>query len=140
MALQLAFHSVAEQLGIPYVYAAWCPITLPSQHHASFPLPSWAQLPLDGTADNRTLWTQDAKRWNDRWAVAINCHRAASLGQVSDVRTHILTARPWLAADPTLAPWPETADRYSQASARIPMIPEGLNHSKQALKGVGLPS
>ena len=29
MALQFALHSVAEQMGIPYVYAAWCPITLP---------------------------------------------------------------------------------------------------------------
>ena len=27
MALQFALHSVAEQMGIPYVYAAWCPIT-----------------------------------------------------------------------------------------------------------------
>ena len=111
MALQFALHSVAEQLGIPYVYAAWCPITLPSPHHAPPPLPSWAQPPTDGTADNRTLWTQDAKRWNDLWAAAINSHRAAAgLAPVSDVRSHIFTDRPWLAADPTLAPWPETAD------------------------------
>ena len=31
MSLQFALHSVAEQIGIPYVYAAWCPITLPSR-------------------------------------------------------------------------------------------------------------
>jgi vancomycin aglycone glucosyltransferase len=111
MALQFALHSVAEQMGIPYVYAAWCPITLPSPHHAPPPLPSWAQPATDGTADNRTLWTQDAKRWNDQWATAINSHRAAAgLAPVSDVRTHIFTDRPWLAADQTLAPWPETAD------------------------------
>jgi vancomycin aglycone glucosyltransferase len=111
MALQFALHSVAEQMGIPYVYAAWCPITLPSPHHAPPPLPSWAQPPTDGTADNRTLWTQDAKRWNDHWAAAINSHRAAAgLAPVSDVRSHIFTDRPWLAADTTLAPWPETAD------------------------------
>src|SRR5580704_7663003 len=78
MALQFALHSVAEQMGIPYVYAAWCPITLPSQHHAPPPLPSWAQPLTDGTADNRTLWIQDAKRWNDLWAAAINSHRAAT--------------------------------------------------------------
>lgn len=111
MALQFALHSVAEQMGIPYVYAAWCPITLPSPHHAPPPLPSWAQPPRDGTADNRTLWIQDAKRWNDHWAAAINSHRAAAgLAPVSDVRGHILTNRPWLAADPTLAPWTETPD------------------------------
>ena len=46
MALQFALHSVAEQLGIPYVYAAWCPITLPSPHHAPPPLP------VVGTASN----------------------------------------------------------------------------------------
>ena len=78
MALQFALHSVAEQMGIPYVYAAWCPITLPSQHHAPPPLPSWAQPPRAGTADHRTLWIQDAKRWNDLWAAAINFHRAAA--------------------------------------------------------------
>jgi vancomycin aglycone glucosyltransferase len=103
MALQFALHSVAEQMGIPYVYAAWRPITLPSQHHAPPPLPSWAQPATDGTADNRTLWLQDAKRWNDLWAAAINSHRAAAgLAPVSDVRSHILTNRPWLAADPAL--------------------------------------
>src|SRR5664279_1312512 len=51
MALQFALHSVAEQMGVPYVYAAWCPITLPSPHHAPPPLPSWAQPATDGTAD-----------------------------------------------------------------------------------------
>jgi len=111
MALQFALHSIAEQMGIPYVYAAWCPITLPSPHHAPPPLPSWAQPPTDGTADNRTLWNQEAKRWNDYWLAAIDSHRAAAaLAPVSDVRSHIFTNQPWLAADPTLAPWPETAD------------------------------
>jgi vancomycin aglycone glucosyltransferase len=62
MALQFALHSVAEQMGVPYVYAAWCPITLPSPHHAPPPLPSWAQPATDGAADNRTPWAQDAKR------------------------------------------------------------------------------
>ena len=83
MALQFALHSVAEQMGIPYVYAAWCPITLPSQHHAPPPLPSWAQPPTDGTADNRTLWIQDAKRWNDLWAAAINSHRDRWVHQIA---------------------------------------------------------
>jgi vancomycin aglycone glucosyltransferase len=30
---------------------------------------------------------------------------------VADVRSHIFTDRPWLAADPTLAPWPEPEDQ-----------------------------
>jgi vancomycin aglycone glucosyltransferase len=38
--------------------------------------------------------------------------RRASLGlpPVTDVRQHVHTDRPWLAADPTLAPWPDPAD------------------------------
>ena len=37
VALQIAARSVAEQMGIPYVYAGYCPITLPSPHHAPPP-------------------------------------------------------------------------------------------------------
>ena len=33
-ALQIAAPSVAESLGIPYVFAAYCPAVLPSPHHA----------------------------------------------------------------------------------------------------------
>src|SRR5439155_2975092 len=97
MALQFALHSVAEQIGIPYVYAAWSPITLPSPHHAPPPLSSRPRMPTDGTADNRTLWAQDAQHWNDNFGAAINFHRAsAGLAPVTDVRRHIFTGRPWL--------------------------------------------
>ena len=42
---------------------------------------------------------------------AINRNRAsAGLPPVTDVQSHIFTGRPWLAADPTLGPWTETAD------------------------------
>jgi vancomycin aglycone glucosyltransferase len=41
----------------------------------------------------------------------LNPHRTSlGLAPVSDVRSHILTDRPWLAADPALAPWPDPAD------------------------------
>ncbi len=41
----------------------------------------------------------------------LNSHRAAAgLAPVSDVRSHIFTNRPWLADDPALAPWTDTAD------------------------------
>lgn len=110
-ALQIAARSIAEQMGIPYVYASYCPITLSSPHHAPPPLmgePARTQ----ETADNRTLWVEDAQRWNDNVGAAVNSHRAsAGLAPVADVRSHIFTDRPWLAADPTLGPWPEPADR-----------------------------
>jgi vancomycin aglycone glucosyltransferase len=108
-ALQIVLRTVAEQKGIPYVYASYCPISLPSSHH---PPPVWrGDLATNGTADNRRLWAEDAQRWNDSWGVALNSHRAsAGLAPVADVRNHIFTDEPWLAADPTLAPWPEPAD------------------------------
>ena len=108
-ALQIALRTVAEQRGIPYVYAAYCPISLPSPHH---PPPAWrGDSPTDGTADNSTLWAEDAQRWHDSWGATLNAHRAAAgLEPVADVRSHIFTDTPWLAADPTLAPWPGSAD------------------------------
>jgi vancomycin aglycone glucosyltransferase len=111
-ALQIAAPSVAERLGIPYVFAAYCPTVLPSPHHAPIPLRLRAETPAPATADNRELWAQDARRWNDTWGPVLNSFRAAAgLAPVSDVRSHILTDRPWLAADPTLGPWPDPEDR-----------------------------
>jgi vancomycin aglycone glucosyltransferase len=108
MALQYANHSVAEQMCVPYVYAAWCPLTLPSPHHAPPPLRG---LPRDDSADNRTLWAEDAKRWNDMFGEAISSQRTLlGLDPISDVSRYIFTDRPWLAADATLGPWVETTD------------------------------
>jgi vancomycin aglycone glucosyltransferase len=110
-ALQIAARSVAEQMGIPYVFAAYCPIVLPSPHHAPPRVMAWA--PQDEKADNLTLWAEDAELWNERWGAALNRHRAAAgLAPVTDVRNHILTDTSWLAADPTLAPWPEPTDPH----------------------------
>ena len=112
-ALQVAARSVAERMGIPYVFAAYCPTVLPSPHHAPPPLPHLlGQTPAPATADNRELWARDAERFNDLFGTALNSHRASiGLAPVSDVRSHIFTDRPWLAADPTLAPWPDPADQ-----------------------------
>jgi vancomycin aglycone glucosyltransferase len=110
-ALQIAARSVAERMGVPYVFAAYCPIVLPSPHHAPPPLRMRGQGPTPETADHREIWDEDARRWNDTWGAALNAHRAsAGLPPVSDVRSHMFTDRPWLAADPTLGPWPDPAD------------------------------
>jgi vancomycin aglycone glucosyltransferase len=110
-ALQIAAPSGAEKIGIPYVFAAYCPTVLPSPHHAPIPLGLPGETPASATADNRELWAQDARLWNDLWGPVLNAHRASiGLGPVSDVRGYVLTDRPWLAADPTLAPWPDPAD------------------------------
>ncbi len=111
-ALQIAAPSVAERMGIPYVFAAYCPAVLPSPHHAPPVLAMLGDRPAPAMADYSELWVQDARRWNDMWTLPLNSHRASfGLAPVSDVRSYILTDRPWLAADPTLAPWPDPADQ-----------------------------
>ena len=108
-ALSIAARSIAERMGIGYHYASYCPRTLPSPHHA--PIPNWGAAPAEGTAGNRTLWAEDAERWNGTVGDALNSHRAsAGLAPVTDVRGHMFTDRPWLAADPALGPWPGPAD------------------------------
>jgi vancomycin aglycone glucosyltransferase len=109
--LVIAAPTVAEQLGIRYVFAGYCPIALPSAHHAPPVYSMLGEKPADGTVDNRTLWAKDAQRWNDTWGADLNAHRAsAGLAPVTDVRGHLFTDTPWLAADPTLGPWPEPSD------------------------------
>jgi vancomycin aglycone glucosyltransferase len=110
-ALQIAAPSVAEKLGIPYVFASYCPAVLPSPHHAPPVLAMLGDAPAPAAPDYSELWVQDARRWNDGWAAPLNARRAAlGLDPVTDVRTHVLTDRPWLAADPVLGPWPEAGD------------------------------
>ncbi|MFN8091775.1 MAG: glycosyltransferase [Vicinamibacteria bacterium] len=109
-ALQIAARSVAESMGIRYVFAAYCPIVLPSSRHAPPPLPVAPPADLPA-ADNRELWARDATRFAGTFGEALASHRASlGLPPVDDVRAHVFTDRPWLAADPTLAPWPEPED------------------------------
>ena len=44
-ALQIAARSVAETMGIPYVFTAYCPAVLPSPHHAPPPMPPMPRQP-----------------------------------------------------------------------------------------------
>jgi vancomycin aglycone glucosyltransferase len=120
-ALQIAAPSVAERMRIPYVFAAYCPNVLPSPHHAPPVYSLQGDAPTAAPADYPELWARNAERFNTSFGAALNAHRAAlGLAPVGDVRSHIFTDRPWLAADPTLAPWPDPADRaVLQAGAWI---------------------
>jgi vancomycin aglycone glucosyltransferase len=101
--------SVAEKLDIRSVYASYCPIFLPSPHHRPQPLPG-RPLPPEVT-DKRVLNDLDVQSYNALFGEALNTHRASiGLPPVDNVRDHILTDHPWLATDPTLAPWQEPAD------------------------------
>lgn len=104
--LQAAARTVAEVAGVPYVFAAYCAISLPSPHHA----PPFRPRQASATDDNLALWAAEGQHWNQSFGPAINCHRsAAGLAPVTDVRGHIYTDRPWLAADPVLGPWVQPA-------------------------------
>jgi vancomycin aglycone glucosyltransferase len=108
-ALQIAAPSIAESLGIPYIFAAYCPAVLPSPHHPPPVLAALGDTPAPTLSDYSALWSDDSRRWNDAWLPLLNAQRAMlGLSPVVDVRGHVLTSRPWLAADPTLAPWPES--------------------------------
>jgi vancomycin aglycone glucosyltransferase len=110
-ALQIAARSVAEKMGIPYVFVAYTPTVLPSPHHPPPVLPPLPGQTPPATTDNRELWASDAARFNDLFGPALDTHRAAlGLAPVADVRGHVFTERPWLAADPTLGPWPGPAN------------------------------
>lgn len=104
-----AARSVAEKLGIRFVFVNWCPIFLPSPHHPPHPLPGRPFPP--GVTDRRVLEDLEVESYNVLFGAALNTHRAsAGLPPVDDVRAHILSDQIWLAADPTLAPWQETAE------------------------------
>ncbi|MFD9895426.1 glycosyltransferase [Amycolatopsis sp. NPDC059027] len=137
--LQVAARSVAEKLGLPYVYATHCPATLPSAHHAPPLLPG--QSPAPGPVDNRALWEEDARGWQETFGAALNTQRvAAGLPPVSDVRSHIFTDRPWLAADPALGPWPEPGDgTVFQPGAWLPRDERPLSPELTAFLDAGAP-
>ena len=105
-ALQIAMRSIGESLDIPYIFAAYCPVSLPSPDHPPPKMfvhyPQW----LPGVV-NRALWRSDARNWNSLFGAALNEERAKlGLDPVRGVQRHAFTNRPWLAADQILAPAP----------------------------------
>ncbi|UDL88810.1 glycosyltransferase [Mesorhizobium sp. PAMC28654] len=102
-----AARSVAEQMGLRYVYATFCPTWLPSTHHRPHVYPGHP-LPPDVT-DNRVLWDLNVQAMNAVFGEAFNTHRASiGLPPVDNIRDHVFTAQPWLASDPTLSSWRPT--------------------------------
>ena len=68
-ALQIAAPSIAEKMGIPYVFAAYCPTVLPSPHHAPPVLAMLGDTPAPPSGDYTELWVRDGRRWNETWAI-----------------------------------------------------------------------
>ncbi|TWF82921.1 nucleotide disphospho-sugar-binding domain-containing protein [Kitasatospora viridis] len=101
--------SVAEALGIRYVFTAFCPVVLPSPDRAPLPGPGGPYPPEE--TDVRVLRELEAQGYNDRFGAAVGAHRAAlGLPPVASVRDHVFTDQPWLAADPVLGPWQPTPE------------------------------
>lgn len=108
-ALQFATRSIAESMQIPYVFAAYCPVSLPSPHHPPPKMDKHYPQSLPAVV-NRLLWKRDKRSWNQLFGGALNEERKkAGLPEVNGVLEHIFTERPWLAADSTLAPSPSTS-------------------------------
>lgn len=104
-----AARSVADKLGIRYVLAAYCPFFLPSPHQRPFEFAGHPNPP--GITDNQILWDRNAQVMNEIFGESFNTLRASvGLPSVDNVRDYVYTNRPWLAADPVLAPWRPSAN------------------------------
>jgi vancomycin aglycone glucosyltransferase len=102
---QYAARSIAELRRISYVDAVYAPVSLPSPNIA----PPGPAEESDDPAVNLRMWDDIRRSWNERALGRVNANRARlGLAPVDDVLGHILTDRPWLAADAMLAPAPST--------------------------------
>jgi vancomycin aglycone glucosyltransferase len=102
-----AARSVAEKVGTRYVLAAYCPIFLPSLDRPPYEYPSHPHPP---GATNKFLWERDVQVMNEIFGGGLNALRASvGLPKVDNIRDYCYTDRPWLAADPVLAPWQRPA-------------------------------
>jgi vancomycin aglycone glucosyltransferase len=102
-----AAQAVAEKLGISYFSAHFCPLSLPSPHHAPMVFPGHPYPP--GVTDNLALWEHNAQAMHALFGEAVNNHRAAiGLPTFDNVRDGVFTRRPWLASDRVLSPWEPT--------------------------------
>lgn len=102
-ALQFAARSIAEAQNIPYVFAAYCPAVLPSSKYPPPHMGGHHSFSLSEEA-NLQLWKENEESFQ-KFGMALNEERAKiGQGPVRGVQRYMFTDRPWLAADPVLAP------------------------------------
>ncbi|KFU79339.1 vancomycin aglycone glucosyltransferase [Amycolatopsis lurida] len=101
----IGVRSVAESLGIPYFYAAYCPIYLPSPYYPPPLSRGDGRPPEEAMDDNRALWDFYNEVFSRRYSDALNGRRAVlGLPPVENLVQYGFTEQPWMAADPVLAP------------------------------------
>ena len=131
----VAVRSVAEKLGIPYFYAAYSPVYLPSAH---FP-PPLDEPPAPGVTGNQELWDRRAQDFCERFGTAVDDLRAGiGLPPVADIFRFGYTDRPWLASDPVLAPLQPGVDAV-QTGAWIMPDERPLSPEVEAFLAAGPP-
>lgn len=139
--LQIVARSIAEALNIPYVYAAYCPATLPSADYP--PARMQTSYPQDLPAEqNLLLWAEDQQSFNTMFGDTLNEQRAAlGLPPVSNVPRYITTDQPLLAADPVLghAGVPLDDMRVTQTGAWLLSDPAELPENLEAFLAAGEP-
>jgi vancomycin aglycone glucosyltransferase len=103
-ALQIATRSIAEAQNIPYVFVAYCPAVLPSSKYPP-PKTGGHHSHSLSEAENEQLWKENEQEFHERFGATLNEERSKiGLGPVTSVQRYMFTDRPWLAADPALAP------------------------------------
>ncbi len=135
--LLVAARSVAEALGVPYRYVAFCPRVQRSRYHPgpAFPMnhaPAWF---------NRLSWWFTRVSWNKFAGEPINAWRAkAGLPLTNDVFNEAVTDAPVLAADPLLAPLPpDLVEKTFQPGAWMLDDPAPLPDEVEAFLAAGEP-
>ncbi|MCX5121746.1 glycosyltransferase [Micromonospora sp. NBC_00362] len=132
--------AAAEKLGIRYLATALSPYQLPSPHHKPVFRPGSLMPPEE--VDRRVLWDFNAEHLNELFGEPVNTHRASiGLPPRDNIRDHILTDKPFLAADPVLGPWPQPAYLdVTQTGAWIRPDERRLPTSLQAFLEAGTPT
>jgi len=99
-----AVRSMAEKLGIPYFYAAYCPIYLPLPDGPPL-VERGDESPAPDVTDPHALRDLRDQGYTKRFGGPVNSQRAAiGLPPVENLFDYCFTDRPLLAADPVLAP------------------------------------
>ncbi|QKN67391.1 glycosyltransferase family 1 protein [Streptomyces coelicolor] len=138
LAAAVGVRSVAEKLGIPYFYAFYCPIYLPSPYYP--PPPPLGEPPAQDVTDNRVLWERNDQSAYRRFGDALNSRRASiGLAPVEKIFDYGFTDHPWLAADAVLAPLRPTDLAAVQTGAWILPDTRPLSAELEAFLRAGPP-